>query len=136
MADHIRHPAVANFVYCRNMETTAAVAALSALAHEGRLAIFRLLVRAGADGMAAGEIARAMDVLPNTLSNNLSILSNAGLAASRRDGRSIIYTADYAAMSRLLGFLMEDCCAGKPEVCVPVLERAACCAPTALEHHS
>src|SRR3954468_6842866 len=89
-----------------------AVEALSALAHEGRLSIFRLLVRAGQDGLAAGEIARKLDVLANTLSASLAVLAHAGLVTSRRDGRSIIYAADYERMSGLLGFLMEDCCNG------------------------
>lgn len=102
------------------MESTSAVTALSALAHEGRLGIFRLLVQAGADGMAAGEIARATGALPNTLSSNLNILSGAGLVTSRRDGRSIIYAAAYVQMRELLSFLMEDCCAGKPEICAPL----------------
>lgn len=102
------------------METKPALAALSALAHEGRLAVFRLLVQAGEAGLPAGEIARRLGVLPNTLSASLNILSQAGLAASRRDGRSIIYTAEYATMRDLLAFLMEDCCAGAPEVCAPL----------------
>jgi DNA-binding transcriptional ArsR family regulator len=102
------------------MESKAAVASLSALGHEGRLAIFRLLVQAGPAGVAAGDIARRLDVLPNSLSANLNILSHAGLIGSRRDGRSIFYSADYAAMGGLLGFLMEDCCAGAPEICAPV----------------
>ncbi len=102
------------------MESKTAVAALSALGHEGRLAIFRLLVKAGPQGVAAGEIARRLDSLPNTLSANLNVLSHAGLIASRREGRSIVYTADYAAMSGLLGFLMEDCCGGAPEICAPL----------------
>ena len=102
------------------METPAAVTALSALAHEGRMDVFRLLVRAGPEGMAAGEIARATGALSNTLSTNLAILSRAGLVASRRDGRSIIYAAAYERMRDLLAFLMEDCCAGKPEVCAPL----------------
>lgn len=107
-----------------------AVEALSALAHEGRLSIFRLLVRAGVDGLAAGDIARKLEVLPNTLSANLTVLANAGLINSRRDGRSIIYNADYDRMSSLLGFLMEDCCNGNAEICAPLVEiakRAACC---------
>ena len=107
-----------------------AVEALSALAHEGRLAIFRLLVKAGPDGVAAGEIARKLDILPNTLSASLTLLSHAGLIASRREGRSIIYSADYAWMSRLLGFLMEDCCNGNASICAPLVDianRAACC---------
>ena len=93
--------------------------ALSALAHEGRLSIFRLLVRAGRGGMAAGDIGRKLDVLPNTLSASLTVLANAGLVTSRRDGRSIIYAADYERMSGLLGFLMEDCCGGDAEICAP-----------------
>ncbi len=122
----------AYFEYIGNMELKVAVSSLSALAHGGRLAVFRLLVKAGPEGNAAGEIARSLDVLPNSLSANLTILSNAGLIASRRDGRSIIYTANYDAMSGLLGFLMEDCCNGAPEICAPlsdVLAKAACCEP-------
>lgn len=107
-----------------------AVEALSALAHEGRLSIFRLLVRAGHDGLAAGAIGRKLSVLPNTLSANLTVLSNAGLISSKRDGRSIIYSADYERMTGLLGFLMEDCCNGNATICAPLVEiakRAACC---------
>lgn len=111
------------------MEFKDAVTGLSALAHEGRLAIFRLLVQAGGDGLAAGEIARRTGSLPNTLSANLNLLSHAGLVHSRRDGRSIIYTARYDAMRDLLSFLVEDCCSGSPEICAPligVVERACC----------
>jgi DNA-binding transcriptional ArsR family regulator len=107
-----------------------AVEALSALAHEGRLSIFRLLVRAGRGGLAAGEIARKLDVLPNTLSANLTVLANAGLVGARRDGRSVIYSADYERMTGLLSFLMEDCCNGDAAICAPLAEvasRAACC---------
>jgi ArsR family transcriptional regulator len=107
-----------------------AVEALSALAHEGRLSIFRLLVRAGKGGLAAGEISRKLDVLPNTLSANLTVLANAGLVSSRRDGRSVIYSADYERMTGLLSFLMEDCCNGDAAICAPLAEvasRAACC---------
>ena len=107
------------------MEPTPAVAALSALAHEGRLSIFRLLVQAGQDGVAAGDIARATGALPNTLSSNLHILSAAGLVTSRRDGRSIIYSAAYGQMRDLLAFLMEDCCAGSPEICAPLATLAS-----------
>src|SRR5580765_830546 len=110
------------------MDTPNAVSALSALAHAGRLQVFRLLVQAGPDGMAAGDIARATDSLANTLSSNLGILAGAGLVASRRDGRSIIYTAGYDQMRELLAFLMEDCCGGNPEICAPLtaLASAAC----------
>jgi DNA-binding transcriptional ArsR family regulator len=113
------------------MEIRSAVSALSALAHGGRLSIFRELVKAGRDGLAAGEIARRLGMLPNSLSANLSILSHAGMARSRRDGRSIIYTADFQAMQHLLGFLMEDCCGGAPEICAPIsslLQDARCAA--------
>jgi ArsR family transcriptional regulator len=114
------------------MESKGAVTSLSALGHEGRLAIFRLLVKAGPDGVAAGEIARRLDSLPNTLSANLNVLSHAGLIASRREGRSILYSADFAAMSALLGFLMADCCDGAPEICAPlgdIAAKAAGCGP-------
>ena len=113
------------------MESTAAVSTLSALAHAHRLAVFRLLVQIGPEGIAAGEIARRIGTPPNSLSANLNILSHAGLVQSRRDGRSIIYTADYGRMRDLLGFLMEDCCGGAPEICAPLADlarRAACCA--------
>jgi DNA-binding transcriptional ArsR family regulator len=113
------------------METASAVAALSALAYPGRLEVFRLLVRAGPDGMAAGEIARATGSLANTLSANLNVLAGAGLVSSRREGRSIIYAAGFDRMRELLAFLMEDCCGGNAEICAPlaaIAERAACCA--------
>lgn len=102
------------------MEVKLAVHALSALAHEGRLTVFRLLVRAGDEGLPAGELARLLDVPANTLSTNLGILSRAGLVHSRREGRSIVYAADYDGMSDLITFLMKDCCQGRAEVCAPV----------------
>lgn len=107
-----------------------AVVQLAALAQESRLEVFRLLVRAGPDGIAAGDIARGLNITPNTLSSQLNILSNAGLIASRREGRSIIYTAQYDTMSDLLRYLMEDCCQGRAEVCAPLAQvaaQAACC---------
>lgn len=107
------------------MEKPAAISALGALAHDGRLDVFRLLVRAGPDGMAAGEIARATDTVLSTLSTSLSVLSRAGLITPQRAGRSIIYRADYDRMRELLGFLMEDCCGGKPEICAPLAALAS-----------
>ncbi|RZL78527.1 MAG: ArsR family transcriptional regulator [Sphingomonas sp.] len=104
------------------MEIKNAVAGLSALAHEGRLTVFRMLVQAGPTGIAAGEIARQMEVPPNTLSANLTILSHAGLIDSRREGRSVIYTAKYENMSDLLEYLMKDCCGGSPEICASLAE--------------
>ena len=106
------------------MEMAEAIKRLSALAQDSRLAVFRLLVKAGPDGLAAGEISRALDIAPNTLSAQLLVLSNAGLIRARRDGRSIIYSADFDAMSGLLLFLTEDCCGGKPEICAPLAELA------------
>ena len=107
------------------MEKDDAIRALSALAHPGRLDVFRLLVQAGPDGMAAGEIAKAVASPHSSLSANLTILSNAGLIAPQRDGRSIIYRAAYDQMTGLLAFLMEDCCAGKPEICAPLVAAAS-----------
>lgn len=102
------------------METRLAVSALSALAHEGRLGAFRMLVQAGGAGLPAGEIARRLGIPANTLSSSLNILSHAGLIEHRREGRSLIYTARYEHMTELLEFLMQDCCAGSPEICAPL----------------
>ncbi|WP_340693930.1 metalloregulator ArsR/SmtB family transcription factor [Hyphomonas sp.] len=111
------------------METKAALSQLSALAQENRLAVFRLLVKAGHDGLPAGDIASALNVPPNTLSAQLNILSQSGLVTGQRQGRSIIYSANFDAISGLIVFLMEDCCEGREDVCAPVLEmaRSACC---------
>lgn len=111
-------------------QTRHAVTALSALAHEGRLAAFRLLVKAGKAGLPSGEIARRLGMAANTLSASLGVLGQAGLVESRRQGKSVIYTAGYDSMTGLLAFLMEDCCDGAPEICGPLTEiarQAACC---------
>lgn len=112
------------------MDKDEAVRALAALAHAGRLDVFRMLVRAGPEGMAAGDIARATGSPQSSLSANLTILANAGLVSSQRDGRWIIYRAGYARMRGLLAFLMEDCCAGSPEICAPLpgVAESACAA--------
>lgn len=107
-----------------------AVEGLSALAQEHRLRVFRLLVRAGAEGLPAGQIARETGVLPSTLSTHLTILGHAGLVRSRREGRSVIYSADYDGMGELLGFLVDDCCAGRPEICAPLAAVAQGCCPS------
>ena len=94
------------------MELNDAIGALGALAQETRLMAFRLLVRAGPAGVPAGEIARALDVPAATMSFHLSHLARAGLISPRRDGRSIIYAADFIGMRGLIDYLSEDCCAG------------------------
>jgi ArsR family transcriptional regulator, arsenate/arsenite/antimonite-responsive transcriptional repressor len=94
------------------MDSTAAISALGALAQEHRLALFRLLVQAGAEGMAAGAIAEALGVPNSSLSFHLAQLHRAGLIRQERRHRSLIYRADYAAMNALVGYLMENCCAG------------------------
>lgn len=109
------------------MKSKNAVLALSALAHEGRLSAYRLLVKAGPDGLAAGEIAQRLKMPPSSLSSNLMLLGTAGLVSSQRDGRSIIYRADFNAMQRLLSFLIEDCCNGAPEVCAPLANILSTC---------
>ena len=103
------------------MEIASFVRRLSALAQASRLKVFRLLVVSGLEGVASGDIARKLGITPNTLSTQLGVLANAGMVSSRREGRSIIYAADYDAMGELLVYLMEDCCQGRPEIC----ERAA-----------
>lgn len=102
------------------METKQAVQALSALAQESRLAIFRLLVQAGPAGMAAGAIGEKLDLPPATLSFHLAGLTRAGLAQSRQDGRFVIYSASFENMNGLLAFLTENCC------CVATCAPAAC----------
>jgi ArsR family transcriptional regulator len=101
-----------------------AIDALAALAQEHRLALFRLLVQAGDSGMAAGEIAEALGVPNSSLSFHLAQLRNAGLILQERQHRSLIYRANYAAMNALVGYLMENCCAGAE--CAP---EAACETP-------
>jgi DNA-binding transcriptional ArsR family regulator len=111
------------------METQTAIDALSALAQETRLSAFRLLVRTGPEGLAAGEIARQLAVPPATLSFHLSQLERAGLVASKRQSRQIIYAADFEGMRALLGFLTRDCCQGRPEICGELSELADACTP-------
>lgn len=111
------------------MEQSQALAAFGALAQETRLRIVRLLVQAGGDGMAAGAIAEAAEVSASNVSFHLKELEHAGLLNQRRESRSIIYAADYAALRGLIGFLMKDCCRGRPEICAPLLADAECCMP-------
>jgi ArsR family transcriptional regulator, arsenate/arsenite/antimonite-responsive transcriptional repressor len=101
------------------MEQSNAIAALAALAQENRLDAFRLLVQAGPEGMAAGEVAAALSVAANTLSFHFDRLRNAGLVSVERRSRSLIYSARYDTMNALLAYLTENCCAGKSEACFP-----------------
>ena len=93
-------------------DSASAIAALAALAQEHRLALFRLLVQAGEDGMPAGAIAEALGVPNSSLSFHLGQLNRAGLVRQERQHRSIIYRADYEAMNTLVGYLLENCCTG------------------------
>jgi ArsR family transcriptional regulator len=108
------------------MDKSKSIEALHALAQDTRLDTFRLLVKQGETGMAAGDIAGALDVRQNTMSANLAVLSRAGLVRSAREGRVIRYFADFEGMRGLLAFLMEDCCGGNPELCKPVLDEVIC----------
>ncbi len=94
------------------MKNDEAITALSALAQEHRLAVFRLLVQAGPEGRAAGDIAAALELPASSLSFHLAHLMRAGLITQRRESRSLIYSADFAAMNGLVGFLTENCCGG------------------------
>jgi ArsR family transcriptional regulator len=106
------------------MKNAAAVAALAALAQDSRLDVFRLLVQAGPDGLAAGEVAARLKLAPNTLTFHFDRLRDAGLVTVRRDGRSMIYAARFEVMNALLGYLTENCCAGAADNCAP-----ASCSP-------
>lgn len=108
------------------MEKKTALAALAALGQDTRLEVFRMLVKSGNDGMAAGEIGQRLGVFQNTMSSHLKVLSHAGLVRAERSGRSIRYFADMTGIRDLLAFLMEDCCNGNPQICRPVIETLAC----------
>ncbi|KQU72387.1 ArsR family transcriptional regulator [Aminobacter sp. DSM 101952] len=106
-----------------------ALAAFGALSQDTRLRILRMLVVAGPDGLAAGAIAENAEVSASNVSFHLKELERAGLVARHRDSRSMIYNAEYDAISGLIRFLMEDCCSGRPEICSPVVKAANCCTP-------
>ena len=108
------------------MEITSAVTALSALAHESRLSVFRLLVEAGPEGLPAGQISERLGVPPSSLSFHLKELNHAGLVGSEQRSRFVIYSANFAAMNSLVAFLTENCCGG--EFCAPAA--ASACATT------
>jgi ArsR family transcriptional regulator, arsenate/arsenite/antimonite-responsive transcriptional repressor len=101
------------------MKETDAIEALAALAHKTRLAVFKLLVSAGPDGVPSGEIARSLSVPVTTMSSHLAVLARAGLIASRRNGRTVFYRLDVDGTRRFFSYLLADCCAGRPELCGP-----------------
>ena len=107
------------------MDNESALLALSALAQNTRLDTFRLLVSHEPHGLAAGEVATALDVPQNTMSSHLSILTRAGLALAERQGRSIIYRANLDGLRSLTMFLVKDCCGASPELCQPLLKALA-----------
>ncbi len=114
------------------MDERQALIAFGALSQETRLKLLRLLVVAGRDGIAAGILAEQVEVSPSNVSFHLKELERAGLVATRRDSRSIVYSAEYDALSGLIRFLMEDCCSGRPEICTPALN-PVCCVPGSKE---
>lgn len=115
-----------------------ALMAFAALSQETRLRIVRLLVHAGPEGLPAGAIGEALGGASSSRTSfHLSHLEHAGLVQSRRDGRSIIYSAVYPALSDLIAFLMRDCCSGHPEVCAPAVAALSCaCEPNKDETHA
>jgi len=109
------------------MKSNQAIAALSALAQSSRLDAFRLLVQNEPDGLPAGEIARFLVAPQNTVSTHLSILQNANLVVSERQGRSIIYRTQISTLRELMLFLAKDCCGGHETLCAPLVAELACC---------
>ena len=102
------------------MEMKSALSALDALAHETRLGVFRALVQAGPAGLSAGEISTRLNAKQNTMSSHLAKLDRAGIVSSERDGRHIIYRADFEAVSGLILYLMKDCCGNSAQLCDPI----------------
>lgn len=102
------------------MKIGLAVDALSALAQETRLAVFRLLVQAGQEGVTAGVLGEKLGIPPATLSFHLKVLTHAGLIKPRTKGRFVIYSANYHKMNKLIAYLTEQCCAGETEQCAPI----------------
>jgi ArsR family transcriptional regulator len=121
-----------NIHKARYMESENAILALAALAQPTRLDVFRLLVKHGPEGLAAGDIARALAVPQNTMSSHLGVLSRAGLVSAQRFSRSIVYRADLTHLQAVMLFMLRDCCDGRPEICAPLVESLTpCCPPKA-----
>lgn len=112
------------------MDDITIIEALAALAQPTRLAAFRLIVAHEPQGLPAGEIARKLDVPQNTMSSHLAQLARAGLLSSDKRGRTIIYRAEIDRMRAVMGYLVNDCCGGRPELCTPLIEDITpCCVP-------
>lgn len=112
------------------MKSESAIIAFAALAQSTRLDVFRLLVKHEPDGLAAGDIARALAVPQNTMSSHLAVLSRAGLVSAQRFSRSIVYRAELSRLQDVVLFMVRDCCDGRPEICAPLIEDLTpCCQP-------
>ena len=107
------------------MQTPDAIAALSALAHEHRLAVYRLLVERGPNGLPAGAIAERIGLVPSSLTFHVQALQRAGLITQRRVSRRLIYAADYSSMNKLVGYLTENCCGQSPVACAPSCQQTS-----------
>src|SRR6218665_582007 len=117
------------------MESTDAIVVFSALSQATRLEVFRLLMAHEPAGLPAGEIAQQMGVRQNTMSTHLAILNRAGLITAERTGRTILYRAELGRVRDITGYLVQDCCGGRPELCEPlVADLTPCCRPQAAEH--
>lgn len=108
------------------MDKLDALSSFAALAQETRLDVLKLLIKAGEQGLSAGEIGERLSIKQNTMSANLAVLARTNLVSNKREGRSIRYYANFAGIRELIGFLMEDCCGGNPEICEPLLEQMKC----------
>src|SRR6202795_4940959 len=111
------------------MESEDAILALAGLAQSTRLDVFRLLAKHEPEGLAAGDIAKALAVPQNTMSSHLSILSRAGLVSAQRFSRSIVYRADLSRFQDVVLFMLRDCCDSRPEICAPLIESLTPCCP-------
>jgi len=127
--EHILHVLYMPYYFDKsgNMESEQAILSFAALAQPTRLEVFRLLVRAEPKGISAGELAKSLAVPANTLSSHLNVMTRAGLVRGERHSRTIIYRARVDELRALIGFLLKDCCDGRPDICAPILDDISCC---------
>ena len=114
-------------MYYRSMDTSQAIDAFSALAHETRLTVFRLLIKEGEQGLSAGIIAQQLEVQPSTLTAHLHILRRSGLIQSTRQRQKILYSANIHGTRELIRFLTQECCQGHPEICAELTDSVKVC---------